>query len=641
MTNSKTNSTNILLKANEVFQGISEDITNYLSIRASILSDVDSADEGLIFEWSHDNIVFDFEERFTVLSNSGQMHAFTARAPFLRVTYINGPIDQNYFNLSISYHATLPPHFVQNLDKELLAGRSGQVVKSILAAKHSNNNNNNNIHNYININGSYNNPNGNEFGLFVRNIPSGTQNISGAITLNDGYSNIGSVNQGFGGNNAWKVDGSSVTQPISAVSLPLPSGASTEATLALIKTKTDNIDVPISTRINTLGQKTMSASTPVVLASDQSVIPSSQSGIWTVQQGVPPWKIIGDSFDNSINTIAKLPTLPAIARSLSPSWADGYQVPLSTLLNGQLRTDTTTWFGSNAPTVGQKIMNSSIPVVIASNQSAVLSGGSPDGGVTNLPLKTDINGNLNVIVNSIASNASVGIAAGVLQLGGSSVGTLNAIRATPYIEQNTNAQRSIKSSSINDSATNIGMRKVTITYYNQDGYGPFTEIITLNGTTPVNTINTNICFIEKMVAYEVGSSLRNIGTITLYSGINGTGTVIGTIGVGSLVTAQGDNQTLWAHHYVPYGKTASLATYIMSAESGGSGTNATYFLRSQSIPLTNSAEIIISDLILIIGPLVRQLGIPIKVIGPARITAYGIPGGNNVRLNASFDFSEI
>lgn len=38
------------------------------------------------------------------------------------------------------------------------------------------------------------------------------------------------------------------TQPVSAAALPLPSGASTEATLAAIKAKTDNIDVALSTR---------------------------------------------------------------------------------------------------------------------------------------------------------------------------------------------------------------------------------------------------------------------------------------------------------------------------------------------------------------------------------------------------------
>lgn len=45
-----------------------------------------------------------------------------------------------------------------------------------------------------------------------------------------------------------KVDGSDVTQPVSATSLPLPTGASTEVTLALIKAKTDNLDVLLSTR---------------------------------------------------------------------------------------------------------------------------------------------------------------------------------------------------------------------------------------------------------------------------------------------------------------------------------------------------------------------------------------------------------
>lgn len=38
------------------------------------------------------------------------------------------------------------------------------------------------------------------------------------------------------------------TQPVSAAALPLPAGASTEATLALIKAKTDNLDVALSTR---------------------------------------------------------------------------------------------------------------------------------------------------------------------------------------------------------------------------------------------------------------------------------------------------------------------------------------------------------------------------------------------------------
>ncbi len=62
------------------------------------------------------------------------------------------------------------------------------------------------------------------------------------------------------------VDGSSVTQPISAVSLPLPTGAATETTLSAL-----------SAKFSALGQATMAASVPVVLASNHSYIVTKKS----------------------------------------------------------------------------------------------------------------------------------------------------------------------------------------------------------------------------------------------------------------------------------------------------------------------------------------------------------------------------
>lgn len=58
------------------------------------------------------------------------------------------------------------------------------------------------------------------------------------------------------------------TQPISAVALPLPLGAATETTLTNVLTTS-----AFQARVNTLGQKTMANSTPVVLPSDQAAIP--------------------------------------------------------------------------------------------------------------------------------------------------------------------------------------------------------------------------------------------------------------------------------------------------------------------------------------------------------------------------------
>jgi trimeric autotransporter adhesin len=72
------------------------------------------------------------------------------------------------------------------------------------------------------------------------------------------------------------------TQPISATTLPLPTGAATETTLATLLTTS-----AFQARINTLGQKTMANSTPVVLASDQASIPvaATISGTPTVTVG--------------------------------------------------------------------------------------------------------------------------------------------------------------------------------------------------------------------------------------------------------------------------------------------------------------------------------------------------------------------
>lgn len=141
---------------------------------------------------------------------------------------------------------------------------------------------------------------------------------------------------------AWKVDGSAVTQPVSASALPLPTGAATETTLAALNTKTataktsdydtgagtDTVPMmgialpasggavqggtatnpvrtdptgttaqPITDNSGTLtvdspqlpaalGQTTMSASLPVALASNQSALPiTDNSGSLTVDNG--------------------------------------------------------------------------------------------------------------------------------------------------------------------------------------------------------------------------------------------------------------------------------------------------------------------------------------------------------------------
>lgn len=67
---------------------------------------------------------------------------------------------------------------------------------------------------------------------------------------------------------ALKVDGSAVTQPVSLASLPLPTGAATSALQTTGNSSLSSIDG----KLNSLGQKAMAASVPVTIASDQSAL---------------------------------------------------------------------------------------------------------------------------------------------------------------------------------------------------------------------------------------------------------------------------------------------------------------------------------------------------------------------------------
>jgi hypothetical protein len=99
----------------------------------------------------------------------------------------------------------------------------------------------------------------------------------------------------------------STAQVISAASLPLPTGAATQTTLANIETNTTNIEIDttsIDSKLpSTLGQKTMVNSLAVVLSSNQSSIPVT--GSFT-----SPVNAAGSNTDSTVSTVITL-TPPA------------------------------------------------------------------------------------------------------------------------------------------------------------------------------------------------------------------------------------------------------------------------------------------------------------------------------------------
>lgn len=103
------------------------------------------------------------------------------------------------------------------------------------------------------------------------------------------------------GVNGLKVDGSAVTQPVSAAALPLPSGASTSAKQPALGTagtpSTDVITVQGVTSMTALKVDGSAVTQPVSLTSTTvtGTVAVTESGTWTVQPGntanTTPWLI--------------------------------------------------------------------------------------------------------------------------------------------------------------------------------------------------------------------------------------------------------------------------------------------------------------------------------------------------------------
>lgn len=160
--------------------------------------------------------------------------------------------------------------------------------------------------------------------------------------------------------------------------------------------------------------------------------------------------------------------------------------------------------------------------------------------------------------------------------------TLTAIRGTAYIEDTTGSQRSIVSSNANDTtngAGGTGARLVQLRYFKNDGTGPFIENLLMSGTTNVNTVGTNIRFIESMEVLTVGSNTSNLGTISLKQNINGGGSTLASIAIG-------DNRTFFSHHYFGTNHKGGMVRLVLAASG-----NSYNVLPKYTFPLTaNAAE---------------------------------------------------
>jgi hypothetical protein len=188
----------------------------------------------------------------------------------------------------------------------------------------------------------------------------------------------------------------------------------------------------------------------------------------------------------------------------------------------------------------------------------------------------------------------------------------------------------------NLTSVGTGALSVLITYFTSTGLGPYSETLTLDGIDSVNTISSDICYIERMEVITAGPSGSNAGTITLHSAVDKGGTAIGTI-------APNDNKTFWGHHYVATGKTCYISG-ISGSSSRTNNSSSLLFIRQRPIGVTSSTDMQLNGDLKIYNKdssIVRNYNSQISVTGPTRLIIYvKSESSSSQTINAEFDFTE-
>lgn len=431
------------------------------------------------------------------------------------------------------------------------------------------------------------------------------------------------------------------TQPVSAASLPLPSGAATSANQTGGGQKTQVVDgsgnimpsqdVAARAAFNkvTDGTNTMAVTAASAAKVDGSAVTQPVSGTVTANQGTANtaanrWPMF------LTNGTQNMPTMDAAARAGFFQQTDGTNIaPTADVAARALYARITD--GTNGMPTMDVVGRAGFQKVTDGTNTAAVKAASTAPVAADPALVTVISPNQQAIpVTNSPAGATTGIAVGEM----TTTATADVVvRKTTYTEPASNAQRSVASSSASDTAAGTGARTIRITYYTATFTGPFTETITLNGTANVNTVATNICYIERIDVLTVGSNGSNVGTITLFGATAGGGGTVGTIAVG-------DNETFWTHHYVATGKTCYITG--LSGNNTNSSNNTRLSIRAKDLSVAAAPDVVVSDTWVVGGGIAqtqRAYGTPVRVVGPARVSVFGAPAGTpSITTRASFDF---
>jgi hypothetical protein len=131
------NSTTSTLGGAGVYTGTGTDLLGYSAVCVTLYADVDSAADGMTFQFSSDNSNWDDVYTFTmdVSSSDTRRFQFPVTARYFRIVYTNGGGAQSAFRVQTILHTANQLTSIHRLVDDMAQDRSAQVIKAVLFGK--------------------------------------------------------------------------------------------------------------------------------------------------------------------------------------------------------------------------------------------------------------------------------------------------------------------------------------------------------------------------------------------------------------------------------------------------------------------------------------------------------------------------
>lgn len=131
------NTTNIPLGAGEIFTGEWQDALNYVEIRVSVITDQNSAIDGLEIQWSDDGVtlVDGVEDNYTVLANKGKAFSTPRNWRYFRIIYSNGLVAQSRLQLTTQVDRFASKGSAHRIKDSIVADDDAILTKSVITGE--------------------------------------------------------------------------------------------------------------------------------------------------------------------------------------------------------------------------------------------------------------------------------------------------------------------------------------------------------------------------------------------------------------------------------------------------------------------------------------------------------------------------